>query len=290
MSDPITRRTPIMVLASRVRREEKAILAVLDRRRVPYEHVDTRTMWVMLAGQTPRWRAVLNREISHTRALYAALALEEQDLLVINSSSAIELCGDKWRTSMALRQASVPTPRTALALTPQAAAGAMEDLGYPVLVKPLVSSWGKRIALVRDAETARTVLEYCEALPSPQSQVIYLQELIDKPGRDIRVVVVGGLPLGAVYRYSSDWRTNVARGAATVPCPLTAEIAKLAIGAAEAVGAEIAGVDLLEDADGELSVIEVNHGVEFSGFGQALSGSVDVAEAIVDHVLARAAA
>lgn len=276
----------VALLASRIRTEEREILAVLERRGVPHQHVDTRRLWYELHEEAPPWTVVLNREISWTKAVYAARTLEDRGVAVVNPASVIEMCGDKWRTSMALRRAAVATPRTALALTPQAADEAIEAFGYPVLVKPLVASWGRRIALIRDRDSARNVLEHCEALPSPQAHVIYVQEFVDKPGRDIRVLVIGGQPLGAMYRYSADWRTNVAGGAWTAPCPLSPEIAKLALEAATAVGAEIAGVDLVEYPDGELRVLEVNHGVEFDGFQAALP-SVGVAEAIVDHLLTR---
>ncbi|MEK8143141.1 RimK family alpha-L-glutamate ligase [Streptomyces sp. M10(2022)] len=192
---------------------------------------------------------------------------------------------DKWRTSAALVEAGLPTPRTALGLTPEAALTALESIGYPAVVKPLQGSWGRLVSALPDRQTAETVLEYVAALPSPQARIVYLQEWIAKPGRDIRVIVVGGEALAATYRRSEHWRTNVARGAVSELCPLTPNITKLAVMAAQAVEAEIAGVDLIEDETGEILVLEVNHGVEFSGLQQALGGAVSVADRIVDHLL-----
>lgn len=277
---------PFAVLASRLRADEKRILEVFDRRGVRYEYVDTRMLWRPLGGK-PAWRTVLNREIAHTRALYAARALEAQGSQVLNSAAAIELCGDKWQTSVALQQAGLPTPRTALALTPEASLDALEELGYPAVIKPLTGSWGRLVTLLPDRRTAETVLEYVAALPNPHSHVVYLQELVAKPGRDIRVVVIGGEAVGGTYRRSEGWRTNVARGAVSEYLPLTPGLAKLAVEAARVVRAEIAGVDLVEDGDGGLLVLEVNHGVEFSGFQQAMGDRLTVAERIVDHVIAR---
>lgn len=273
------------LLASRIRFEEKRILEALERRGVPCTHIDTRTVRHHMEEPPPAWDLVLNREISATKALYAALTFEASGVTVVNSSAAIEICGDKWRTSLALHRAGIPTPRASLALTTEAAQQTAEEIGYPVVIKPLVGSWGRRVALLPDAEATRTVLEHCDAIPSPQAQIIYLQRYVDKPGRDIRVIVVGGVPIGAVYRMSDEWRTNVARGSRTEPCALTDDIAGLAVAAAAQTGAEIAGVDLAEDVDGGLYVLEVNHGVEFKGFQEALEGRVDVAEEIADRLV-----
>jgi [lysine-biosynthesis-protein LysW]--L-2-aminoadipate ligase len=231
---------------------------------------------------------VLNREIGQVRAAYAARCLASAGVDVANSADATEVCGDKWRTTMALQAARVPTPRTALGLTPKAALAALDSIGYPALIKPLVGSWGRLVARLPDRACAEGVLEYVAALPGPQSHLGYVQELIDKPDRDIRVIVVGGEVLGAVYRTGESLRTNVALGGETRPCEVTPEITKLSIDAAAAVGADIAGIDLIEDRDGRLLVLEVNHRVEFSGFQSALADRVDVADHIVGHLLERA--
>jgi [lysine-biosynthesis-protein LysW]--L-2-aminoadipate ligase len=144
------------------------------------------------------------------------------------------------------------------------------------------------VAHLPDRTSAQGVLEYVAALPGPQSHVGYVQELIDKPDRDIRVIVVGGQVLGAVYRIGEAVRTNVALGGQTRPCEVTPEIAKFSIDAAAAVGADIAGVDLIEDRDGRLLVLEVNHRVEFTGFQSAFAAKVDVADHIVAFLLERA--
>nr|WP_308404016.1 RimK family alpha-L-glutamate ligase [Streptomyces sudanensis] len=277
---------PFAVLTSRVRASEKNILEALGRRGIAHRHIDSRECWYRLGDRGPR-PIVLNREIGLARATYAAHALEAAGATVVNSARATELCGDKWRTSAALVEAGLPTPRAALGLTGEAALTALETIGYPAVVKPLQGSWGRLVAALPDRRTAETVLEYVAALPSPQARIVYLQEWIAKPGRDIRVAVVGGEALAATYRRSEDWRTNVARGAVSELCTLTPDIAKLAVMAAQAVEAEIAGVDLIEDETGEVLVLEVNHGIEFSGLQQALGDAVSVADRIVDHLLTK---
>lgn len=278
----------IAVLASRVGADEKSLFDAFDRRGVAFDHVDTRRQW-FLAGQCGvPWSLALNREIGQVRAVYAARCLTAAGVEVVNSADATEVCADKWRSTMALEAASVPTPRTALGLTPQAALAALDCIGYPAVIKPLVGSWGRLVVELSDRASAEAVLEYVAALPGPQSHLGYVQELIDKPGRDIRVIVVGGQVLGAIYRTGRSLRTNVALGGQVRPCGATPAITKLSLDAAAAVGADIAGVDLIEDRDGRLLVLEVNHRVEFTGFQSALGDRVDVADHIVDHLMQRA--
>ncbi|MFM9701103.1 lysine biosynthesis protein LysX [Streptomyces europaeiscabiei] len=277
----------IAVLASRVGADEKRLFDAFDRRGIRFEHVDTRRQWFVAGEGGWPWGLALNREIGQVRAVYAARCLTAAGVDVVNSADSTEVCGDKWRTTVALEAAGVPTPRTALALTPQAALAALDSIGYPALIKPLVGSWGRLVVRLADRAGAEGVLEYVAALPGPQSHLGYVQELIDKPGRDIRVIVVGGQVLGAVYRTGESLRTNVALGGQARPCEVTPEIGKLSLDAAAAVGADIAGVDLIEDRDGRLLVLEVNHRVEFTGFQSALANRVDVADRIVGHLLDR---
>ncbi len=274
----------VVVLASRLRWEEKAILDTLESRALTYQVVDPRTMLAAL-DEPLQWHGIaLSREISHTRAVYTALSLEHAGVRVINSARALEICGDKWRTALALRSAGLPTPRTMLALTPEAARDAAEEFGYPLVFKPLVGSWGRRVALIRDPDAADAVLEYCSAMPAPQAHLLCVQEVVGRLGQDIRVIVVGGEVLGAVRRVARNgWKANVALGAEAQPCRLSDADADLAIKAVRATGAEIGGVDLLERMDGELCVLEVNAGVEFRGFSDATG--IDVARAIVNYVL-----
>ncbi len=280
----------IAVLACAVRADERRLLDALDRRKVSYACLDTRQL-SFAPGSPPAafpWQLVMNREIGQVRAAYAARSLQAAGVTVMNDAACIEVCGDKWRTSLALAAAGLPAPRTALGLTPQAGLDALDQIGYPALIKPLTGSWGRLIAELRDRQLASELFEYVAALPGPQSHLVYVQELIVKPGRDIRAIVVGGDLIGATYRIAADLKTNVARGATSKPCPPTPELAKLAIEAAAAVGADIAAVDLVEDRSGNLLVLEVNHRVEFSGFQHAMGDRVDVAGRIADLLIGRA--
>ncbi|BCJ50685.1 lysine biosynthesis enzyme LysX [Actinoplanes sp. NBRC 14428] len=276
----------LAVLTSRLGADDKRILIALERRGLPVHQVDPRRLAFAATGAAP-WSLVLNREISASRARHAAHTLEAAGATVLNCAAATDVCADKWLTTLALRRDGVPTPRTTLALTPDAALDELDRFGYPAVIKPLTGSWGRQVGLLREPDAARAVLEHRAALPNPEAHLIYLQEYVEKPGRDIRVVVIGGRPVAAAYRVSRDWRCNVALGAETRPCPIGPELAKAATAAARAVDADLAGVDLVEREDGELLVLEVNHNVELAGAQRAAGDSVDLAGTIAALVADR---
>jgi len=277
----------LAILASRVRFEEKRIFEALERRSLRYTHLDTRQLAPGLGDLSAdglAFDAALSREISQSRSFYACLLLEARGVRTVNRAEVIRACGDKAQTSLLLQAAGLPTPRTAVALTPSAALAAAEKLGFPVVAKPLTGSWGRLVTMLRDRQEAQAVLEHRAAMAAPQQHIVYLQELIDKPGRDIRVLVAGDEVVGATYRYSEDWRTGVAQNGRSERCPLSAELSELAVGAAQAVGGGFLGIDLVESPDG-LQVLEVNHTPEFRGFSDAHGEAIDVADVIVTHLL-----
>jgi [lysine-biosynthesis-protein LysW]--L-2-aminoadipate ligase len=277
------------MLCSRVRVEEKLILSALRQRVVDFDRIDPRRLVIDVASHgMGEYDAVLVRCLSHTRAYYLTHWLECQGVPVVSAHHVVATCGDKMLTSIALHQAGLAIPRTAIAFAPDAAVSAMEDMGYPVVVKPLAGSWGRLLARVNDRDAAEAILEHKTTLGGYQHGVAYIQDYVDKPGRDIRTLVVGNRVIYAVYRHSEHWITNTARGGETQPCPISPEIADLSVAAARAVGVGggqpgIVAVDLLETADGQLLVNEVNHTPEFHGAMQATE--TNVADEIVDYVL-----
>ncbi|WP_328767473.1 lysine biosynthesis protein LysX [Streptomyces sp. NBC_00286] len=273
----------LAVIASRIAVEEKRILGELDRRRVPYHVLDPRTAVFRLEQLKVPWSVAIAREVSHHRSLTVARVLEHAGVTVVNSAAAIALCGDKLLTTLTLQAAGLPVPRCMVTPTPQAAVEALEEFGYPAVVKPLTGSWGRQVARLADRDAAEAVLELREALPDPQQRITYVQEYVDKPGRDIRCLVFGTEVAGAVYRTSTSWRTNTALDARTEPCPLTAELESLVAATAAAIGPGVYGIDLLEDRDGRLLVNEVNHTPQFRGAAEALD--VDLVGRYVDFLV-----
>lgn len=279
------RRLRVGVLYSRLRVEEKWIFAALERRGVDYERLDDRAIHFELQnpGRWLEFDAVLERSISYYSGLYALRVLESWGIPTVNTARVAEICGDKLTTSAMLEQAGVPQPRVRLAFSVEAALEAIEEMGYPVVIKPVVGSWGRLLAKVNDREAAEAILEHKEILGSAQQSIFYIQEYIPKPDRDIRAIMVGDRVLTAIYRNAGHWITNTARGGQGTLCPITPEIEDLCLRASQAVGGGVLGIDLVEHPQRGLLVNEVNHTTEFHT-AQPLSG-IDIADEIVAYTL-----
>ncbi|MGQ9598412.1 MAG: lysine biosynthesis protein LysX [Anaerolineae bacterium] len=274
----------IGVLCSRVRVEEKLLFNALADRGVPYDRLDPRDLVLELAdNRWSRYDAILVRCLSHFHAYYATRWLENRGMTVVNPHHVVATCGDKMLTTAALQAAGLPTPRSMIAFTPEAALQAIEAIGYPVVLKPLVGSWGRLLARINDRDAAEALLEHKATLGGAQHGVFYIQEYITKPGRDIRTLVVGQELVCAIYRRSDHWITNTARGGQALPCPLTPELVRLSLAAAAAVGGGIVAVDLLESDNGRLLINEVNHTPEFHGASQVTE--TDIAGTMVEYLL-----
>ncbi len=219
---------------------------------------------------------MLQRCISHYRSSLLTQTLEGAGLKVINSFAVAETCSNKLATSIALSNAGVPTPRTFLALTPEAAEEAAEKLGFPFVLKPFTGSWGRMVTVVRDRATLQSLIEYKEELANPQEQhMYYMQEYVRRPPRDIRAIVAGDSIVACVHRIAprGEWRTNVARGAVSKSFKPDSELKEIILKAAEAVGGGILGVDAMEPESGYL-VHEVNNTVEFKGAQSATEADI----------------
>ncbi len=281
----MNQRPRIGVMYSRIRVEEKWIFAALERRGIDYERLDDRQLHFDLENPAAwrRFDAILSRNISYTRGLYALRVLNSWGIPTVNTARVAEICGDKLATSATLAAAGIPQPRTRVAFTPEAALEAIEEMGYPVVLKPVVGSWGRLLAKINDRDAAEAILEHRATLGSVQHSVFYIQEYIQKPGRDIRVLVIGREPIAAIYRQSQHWITNTARGGQGQVCPLTDELVNLVQRTVDAIGEGVLAIDILEHPERGYLVNEVNHTMEFHT-AQPVTG-VDIAGAIVDYVL-----
>ena len=202
------------VLYSRIRAEEKLLVQELENRGVDYEMIDVRKS-IFNLNDYEEWRqydVVLERCVSHSRALASLQILGGWGIPTVNTADVALICGDKLNTSQALIRNGVPTPQVRIALTEQSALAAMNEMGYPVVLKPAVGSWGRLLAKVNDAEAAEAILEHKATLGSYHHSIFYIQEYIDKPDRDIRSFVVGDETICAITRSSEHWITNTARG------------------------------------------------------------------------------
>ncbi|MBC7330970.1 MAG: lysine biosynthesis protein LysX [Synergistetes bacterium] len=250
-----------------MRVEEKLLIEAFEREGIKLNllHEDQVILPLFADGEFPIKppAVVLNRVISASHAFYISRVLESKGIKVISSSKAISNCLDKALTTLLLVENDIPIPRTYLAFSPENALEAIERVGYPAVVKPVNGSWGRLLAKVNDKDAAEAVLEHKYTLGNTLQKIFYIQEYVNKPGRDIRSFVIGRKCLAAIYRVSPHWITNTARGGEAKNCPLTPEIIQLSEKAASVVDGEIVAIDIFETPSGELLVNEINHSPEF---------------------------
>jgi [lysine-biosynthesis-protein LysW]---L-2-aminoadipate ligase len=286
--------TRVALLVSRIRVEEKLLLSALEATGADVQLVDDGQLILgatlndapphLLSGETLRADVVLERSISTARGLYAVRALETWGFPTVNRYDTAATCADKLLTTTALSAAGVPQPRAQVAFTAESALATIEEMGYPVVLKPMVGSWGRLLARINDRDAAEAVLEHKEVLGSYQHGIFYVQEFIAKPGRDIRAFVIGDDTICAIYRQSEHWITNTARGGQASNCPIIPEIDAICRRAAAAVGGGVLAVDLLEDPERGMLVNEVNHTMEFRN--SIHTTGVDIPAQVAAHVVA----
>ena len=271
----------IGLLLSRVRQEEKLLLKEAENRNLNIIKIDSRYLKLGLNDKY-NFDVVLEREISHSRAIYALNMLNGAGIKTVNSYDVAMICGNKVITSKSLIDNNVPTPRIKVAFTKESALEAIEEMGYPVVLKPVDGSWGRLIAKIENKNSALAILEHKSYLSSFYHSIFYLQEYINKPDRDIRVLMIDDEPICASYRKSSDWLTNVSKGATTEECIITPELEKISIMASRAVGGGALAIDIMETSDG-FTVNEINCSMEFKGSMHAVN--INIPAIIVDYCL-----
>jgi [lysine-biosynthesis-protein LysW]--L-2-aminoadipate ligase len=270
------------VLYSRIRRDEKLLLAALRDRGHEVTKIDVREQRFGLDSPPAAFEdvdLVVDRCLATSRSLYATRFLEAYGIPIVNSAATADVCADKVKTSLALRGVGIPTPRTEVAFTTDSALASIERFGYPCVLKPVVGSWGRLMAKVESRSAAEAILEHKATLGHYEHKVFYVQDFVAKPGRDLRVVAADGVPIAGMARSSEHWLTNAAKGASTEEFDVDEEARELVERASAAVGSGLLGIDLMETGD-SYTIHEVNHTVEF----KALDGvvEVDVPERVVD--------
>lgn len=273
----------------RIRWEEKALIDASRKLGVELKLTDSKDIYLSADEDSERIRKefgdiVIQRCISYFRGLHITAILENSGLQVINPFNVSLTCGNKLFTTLALVKAGVPVPKTLVAFTDESAFKALDALGYPAVLKPVIGSWGRLVALVRDRDSAQALIESREEMQNSLMQIYYLQEYVKRPPRDIRVLTIGDEVVAAAYRYSAngEWRTNVARGGKTEPLPVTSELAEIALKASKAVGGGVLAIDCMESPNG-IIVHEVNNTPEFKGLYSATKA--DIPEKIIEYVI-----
>jgi [lysine-biosynthesis-protein LysW]--L-2-aminoadipate ligase len=274
------------ILFDHMRWEEKALYKACEKKGVDFSLVDAEKVFFDLTSPNKPKEigdVVVQRCVGHFRGLHATAALESYGVRVINGYNTSELCGNKVLNTLIFKRYSIPTPKTYMAFTVDSTLNALQELGYPAILKPVVGSWGRLVSLLNDKTSATVALEHREMM-FPLYQIYYAQEMVKRPPRDLRVFVIGDDVPVAIYRVitTDDWRSNTARGGRVERCPVTAEIRELALKAAHAVGGGVFGVDMMED-DGRLVVHEINSTIEFKNTVPATG--VDIPGMIIEYAL-----
>lgn len=230
---------------------------------------------------------VLERCVSYFRGLHFTASLEFLDIPVLNKFEVANICGNKMFMTLLLKKNNIPTPKTYFSFSSESAAENLEKVGYPLVIKPVIGSWGRGIMPIKDRDTMDAVFEIRDITDSPHDRIYYLQEVIKRPPRDIRVITIGDEPIAAMYRKSSGgFKTNIALGADPELCEITKEMEDLASKASKAMGGGILGVDMMEDEENGLVVHEVNNTVEFKGLARVAKQNIPkkMAEFALDYV------
>jgi [lysine-biosynthesis-protein LysW]--L-2-aminoadipate ligase len=276
--------TRIGFLYTRLRLEEKYLLEEFEKHPdVELVRINDGDLYFDIARVPEPVDVLFERSISYSRGLYISKIYQANGVRVVNSPQVAERCGDKYVTSQILVREGIPTPRVVMAFDEESALAAAEEIGYPFVLKPVVGSWGRLLAKVEDRSTAEAIIEH-KATLGVSHQVFYLQEYINKPGRDIRAFVIGDEPICAIYRTSESWITNTARGGVASNCPLNSELAEICQRTARAMGGGLLAIDLFETANG-LVVNEVNHTMEFRN--SIDTTGVNIPARMVEYVLSK---
>ena len=272
-------------LYTRLRAEEKFLLEELEKHQnVEIVRINDAHHFFDISSVPEPVDVLFERSVSYSRGLYISKIYEANGTNVVNSTQVAERCGDKYVTSQLLVQNGIPTPRVLMAFDEESALAAVDAMGYPCVLKPVVGSWGRLLAKVDNRHMAESLIEH-KATLGVNHQVFYVQEYINKPGRDIRAFVVGEEPIAAIYRTSENWITNTARGGVASNCSLTPELSEICQRTARAIGGGLLAIDVFETDNG-FTVNEVNHTMEFRN--SITTTGVNIPALMVDYVLEQA--
>jgi len=279
------------IFFDKLRFEEKSLYETAIKIGIETNLIDSKSVILntdhLISSNLDYGNIILQRSISHFRGQFLTSCLELLGYEVINNSKIGEICGNKLLTSMVLRKNNVPTPKSFFSFNSESAFSIVnqQDLEKnPLVFKPVIGSWGRGVFPVRNKEVGRMIVEMRQESSSPFSNIYYFQELVKRPPRDIRCIVLGEQVIAAIYRYSSndEWRTNVSRGGKAEMIKITSELESIAIKAAKAVGTGILGIDMMEDEEHGLMVHEINNTVEFKGASSATG--INIAGLIIDYI------
>lgn len=273
----------IGLLHSLLRKDEKFLIDEFAKiKGVELVLIDDREITFNLGKDKFDVDVLVERCINHSRALHGLKLFEAAGVKCVNSYNVATICGDKLLTSVALAENNVSQPEVRVAFTEESALKAIEEMGYPVVLKPAVGSWGRLLSKINDKDAAEAILEHKTVLGSYHHSIFYIQKYVEKKGKDIRSFVVGDKCIAAIYRTSPHWITNTARGGIATNCPVTEELNDISVRAAKAVGGGIVAIDVFETEKG-LMVNEVNYTMEYKN--SITTTGVNIPQKMVEYIL-----
>jgi len=273
----------IGLLHSLIRKDEKFLMDEFAKiKGIELVLIDDREITFNLGHDKYDLNVVVERCINHSRALHGLRLFEAAGIKCVNSYNVATICGDKLLTSVALAEHNVPQPEVRVAFTEESALKAIEEMGYPVVLKPAVGSWGRLLSKINDRDAAEAILEHKTVLGSYHHSIFYIQKYVEKKGKDIRSFVVGDKCIAAIYRTSPHWITNTARGGVATNCPVTDELNDISVRAAKAVGGGIVAIDVFETEQGFM-VNEVNYTMEYKN--SITTTGVNIPQKMVEYIL-----
>ena len=271
------------LLHSLIRKDEKYLIDEFEKiNGVELIMIDDREIKFNIGKDKFDVNVVVERCINHSRALHGLKLFESAGIKCVNNYNVATICGDKLLTSCALADHKVQQPEVRVAFTEESALKAIEEMGYPVVLKPAVGSWGRLLSKVNDRDSAEAILEHKTVLGSYHHSIFYIQKYVEKKGKDIRSFVVGDKCIAAIYRTSPHWITNTARGGIASNCPVTDELNDISVRAAKAVCGVIVAIDIFETAQG-LMVNEVNYTMEYKN--SIVTTGVNIPGKMVEYIL-----
>lgn len=280
-----TNKPSFFILYDQLRWEEKSLIEAAQKKNIKLEVINCRENSIELDEDKSNYRddIILQRCVSYYNNLHSTAAFEGLGAKVINSLHTAIMCGNKLFTHMELSKSDIAIPKAFCAFSNQSAMSILNKNGFPKVIKPVVGSWGRMIALLKDKEAAEAVIEDRQHM-YPLYHVFYFEEFVKRPPRDIRSIVVGDRVVAAIYRYSGDneWKTNMALGGKAEACKVTSEMEEICLKSAKTMRGEILGVDLMESENG-LLVHEVNNTTEFKNTVRVTG--VDIPSIIIDHLI-----
>lgn len=271
----------VEVIVDIVRLEEKLIIKSLRDAGLEPAITNLKSKPLSWLDEPPRVSII--RPISMQKAVYSASIRESMNVKTINNHSSILVAGDKILTLSKLREFGVPFPESYVAFSGDAVLRAGEKMGFPLVDKPPVGSWGRLVTLVSDSNTLRSIIEHREMVPSQTVKTHIIQRYVKDSRMDIRVLTLGDQIIGAVTRTPNcgEWRSNVALGGKMEPYKVDSELEDIVSRTLKAVGGEFMAVDVFLE-DGRYLVNEVNGVPEFKGF--MLATRINVPEMLARYV------